>query len=142
MGARLGSIETDSLDAGVVSISAPPGVIDSGSMVTPSATVHNYGTKTVSFTVKLTVSAYKDSQSVSNLTAGSSTVVNFANWTATPLGIFAVKCSTRLTNDQDHSNDALSGSVTVNSATLPGNVIRMPFISKIGTKSVIVGKVR
>jgi hypothetical protein len=133
----------DSLDAGVLSIATPTGTIDSGVAVTPSATVHNYGTKTISPTVKLTVSTYKDSVTVTNLTAGSSSVVNFANWTPLTLGTFAVSCSTRLANDQNTANDKATGSVIVARVTpSSGNKIRPNGWKRKGAVTVPEGKVR
>ena len=135
---------SDSLDAGVLTIFTPSGTVDSGVVVKCSTTVHNYGTKTISPTVKLTVSTYKDSATVTNLTAGSSAVVNFTNWTPLVCGTFAVTCSTRLANDQNTANDKASGSVIVASVAPPASSGKShyPLTRKSGAVKANVGKVK
>ena len=135
---------SDSLDAGVLTIFTPSGTVDSGVVVKCSTTVHNYGTKTISPTVKLTVSTYKDSATVTNLTAGSSAVVNFTNWTPLVCGTFAVTCSTRLANDQNTANDKATGSVIVASVAPPASSGKShyPLTRKSGAVKANVGKVK
>ena len=50
---------------------------------------------------------------MSSLLPGDSVQVSFNNWTAGQRGTYATRCSTALTNDQNHANDTLGGSVTV-----------------------------
>jgi hypothetical protein len=101
-------------DVGVTAIVAPTGTVDSGATITPQARVKNYGTSAASFPVTFRIgSFYSDSQNVSNLAAGDSVLVSFSTWTAVQRGTHATRCTTALTGDQNHSNDALSGSVTV-----------------------------
>jgi hypothetical protein len=101
-------------DVGVIQIINPTGTIDSGTVVIPQARVKNYSTTAASFPVIFQIgSFYTDTANVTNLAAGDSTVVSFTNWTALPRGTHATKCSTAYASDQNTSNDAMSGSVTV-----------------------------
>ncbi len=100
-------------DAAVVAISAPSGTVDSGTVITPQATVVNNGTAAVTFPVTLRIgSLYVNTQTVS-LAAGAQTSVAFAAWTALPRGNLTVRCSTGLANDANSANDTMSSVVTV-----------------------------
>jgi len=101
-------------DVGVTRILAPTGTVDSGTMTTPRARVKNFGTSAASFPVTFTIGTfYTDTQNVTDLAPDDSVTVNFANWVSTQPGTFATRCSTALPGDQDHTNDTLSGAVTV-----------------------------
>jgi hypothetical protein len=107
-------IPPPTLDVSVAAIIAPVGTLDSGTAVNPQARVKNHGTSTASFPVTLRIgSFYSNSQNVSNLAPGDSALVSFTSWTALQRGTHATRCTTALTGDEDHGNDALSGSVTV-----------------------------
>jgi len=104
----------ESLDVGVYSIAAPTGTLDSGSTITPQAWVVNYGKGAASFPVTMRIATdYSDTRAVSGLGPGDSALVVFGNWTAGRRGAHAVRCSTGLTGDRNHGNDAVSGSVAV-----------------------------
>jgi len=101
-------------DVGVQRIVAPTDTVDSGTVVTPQAWVRNYGDTVATFSVKLNIgTGYTNTQTVTNLAPDDSVEVSFANWTAAPRGLLAVRCSTGLAGDQVHGNDTLSGSVMV-----------------------------
>ncbi len=101
-------------DVGVTQIINPTGTIDSGTVVTPQAKVKNFGTTVASFPVIFRIgSFYNNTQNVTNLAAGDSTVVSFTNWTALLRGTHMTRCTTAWASDQNTSNDAMSGSVTV-----------------------------
>jgi len=101
-------------DVGVTVILAPTGTIDSGTVVTPRARVRNYGVDAATFPVTFRIgSSYTDTKTVTSLAANDSVLVSFTNWTARPRGPLATRCSTALTNDDNHANDTLPGSVTV-----------------------------
>jgi hypothetical protein len=101
-------------DVGVTRIVAPVDTVDSGTVVTPQAWVHNFGNTIATFpTVMLIGSGYANTRTVTGLTPGESVVVSFADWTAAPRGTQAVRCSTHLTGGQNAANDTLSGEVTV-----------------------------
>jgi hypothetical protein len=109
-----GTVTVRVTNVGVTAIVAPTGTVDSGTTVTPQARVRNYGTSAATFPVFFKVgSFYSNSQTVTNLAAGDSVLVSFTNWTATQRGTHATRCSTALSGDQVHSNDTLSGTVTV-----------------------------
>jgi hypothetical protein len=91
----------------------PTDTVDSGVTVAPQAVVENFGTSQETFVVRFTVSdGYEDTTSVT-IEAGAVDTVRFEDWTADTLGTFATRCSTELAADQNHTNDALSGSVVV-----------------------------
>ncbi len=101
-------------DAGVLRIVAPADTVDSATVVTPQAWVKNYGNIPVTFPVTMHIDpAYTDTQSITDLAPGDSSLVSFSNWTAAPRNAQAVRCSTALTDDDDTDNDTLSGSVVV-----------------------------
>ncbi len=101
-------------DVGPTRIVAPPDTVDSGSTVTPMAMVRNFGTTTESFSVQLRIGGfYSNNQAVSNLPAGESVSVTFANWQAVQGGTHAVRCSTLLVGDMYLANDLVVDSVTV-----------------------------
>ena len=107
-------IPLPTLDVGVTAIVAPAGTLDSGTTVNPQVRVKNYGTSTASFAVTFRIgSFYTNSQNVSNLAPRDTALVSFTSWTALQRGTHVTRCTTALTGDQNHSNDALSGSVTV-----------------------------
>jgi len=109
-----GSVTVRVVDVGVTRILAPSGTVDSGTMTTPQARVKNFGPDAASFPVTFTIGTfYADTEDVSNLAPGESVTVNFSNWVSTQKGTFATRCSTGLSGDQIHTNDTLSGSVTV-----------------------------
>ena len=101
-------------DVGVQRIVAPADTVDSGSIVTPKAWIRNFGNTVVTFPVTMLIATgYTNTQTVTSLAPGDSVQVSFAAWPASPCGTHAVRCSTRLSADQNAGNDTLSGSVTV-----------------------------
>ncbi|HDQ99173.1 MAG TPA: hypothetical protein ENN51_02655, partial [candidate division WOR-3 bacterium] len=101
------------VDAAALTVLAPVGALDSGTVVTPRATVANLSTTTRSFPVRLTIgSIYTDTVSVA-LAPRETTTVSFRDWTASPLGFLAVRCSTMLTGDENNENDTANAVVEV-----------------------------
>ncbi|MBM3314542.1 hypothetical protein FJY71_01685 [candidate division WOR-3 bacterium] len=101
------------IDAAAVSILAPTGTVDSGSVIVPQALVANRGTRPAFVPVHLAVeTGYEDSTAVL-LAPDSSAVVSFQAWTAGAVGTFRVRCSTGLVGDSTPENDTISTSVTV-----------------------------
>ena len=93
--------------------------------VTPKATVKNFGSAPQTFpvTMVITPGGYTSTQTVTSLAAGTTTQVSFTNWAATN-GTYTVKVYTQLTGDLDHTNDTLTKSILVSSATwASGSVI-------------------
>jgi len=100
-------------DVGAYLLIAPTGTVDSGSSTAPQARVKNYGINAASFPVVFRIGTYADTQNVTNLAAGDSTVVSSASWTATVRGANATRCSTGLSGDCCPANDTKTGSVIV-----------------------------
>jgi len=59
------------------------------------------------------VPGYNNTQTVANLAPGDSVEVSFVDWTASPRGLLAVRCSTDLSGDQVEADDTLRDSVMV-----------------------------
>ncbi|MFO7651302.1 MAG: M6 family metalloprotease domain-containing protein [bacterium] len=109
-----GAITVRLTDVAARAVIAPAGALDSGAVVTPQARVRNNGTAAATFTATMRIGGtYVNTQNVTSLAAGDSTIVNFANWTASPRGTFATRCSVYLAGDNVPANDVVTGSVTV-----------------------------
>lgn len=100
-------------DVGMRQIIAPADSVDSGDIVTPTASVYNFGTFPETFVVRLAIAdGYWDTTSVT-LAAGTADTVTFDDWTAGSVGTFAVTCSTELAGDANPGNDTATNSVEV-----------------------------
>jgi M6 family metalloprotease-like protein len=111
---QTGTVTVRVVDAQAVSIDAPTGTVDSGTMVTPRATVRNNGTVEATFDVRLSIgSGYANTQTVAALAAGSSRAVSFAQWTAAQRGTFATLCTTMLAGDVAPANNRVSDQFNV-----------------------------
>jgi hypothetical protein len=109
-----GTVFVQNLDAEAVSIVAPSGALDSGTVVTPEANVRNNGNVSVTFDVQLDIgSAYTDTQTVAGLAPGAQQTVTFAPWTARQRSAQPTRCTTRLAGDVLPGNDLRTGSVDV-----------------------------
>jgi hypothetical protein len=110
-----GSVTVRVHDVACVSLRAPSGSIDSGTVVTPACTVANYGTVAESYRIRMKIgSFYNDTARVTSQASGARTRVTFPQWTAQTVGgPYAVTCSTELATDMKTSNDKTTGSVTV-----------------------------
>jgi hypothetical protein len=102
------------LDAQAQAIIVPTGTVTRGSVITPQARVKNNGNSTQTFDVRFDISdGYQSTVTVTSLAAGDTARVTFGDWTASTNGTFTTKCSTRLTGDNNTTNDLVTGSVTV-----------------------------
>ncbi|RPI14516.1 MAG: T9SS C-terminal target domain-containing protein [Ignavibacteriae bacterium] len=101
-------------DVGANGIAVPKGALTPGT-VTPKATVKNYGSTTQSFSVTMTINpgGFSNTQSVSNLTAGSSALVTFSNFNFATTGTYTVKAYATLGNDDNRANDTATYNVLV-----------------------------
>ena len=103
-------------DVGVVSIDAPPAVIDSGIPVQVRATVKNFGNVLEdSFRVFLSVAGFTNNVLVSNLDTDSTDQVSFAFW---PVQVACntsqlLKVWTELNSDLNQDNDTLTQNIFV-----------------------------
>ncbi len=101
-------------DVGVTKIEAPPGLVDSGTVVTPACSVYNYGATTESYDVRMRIGTfYSETYPVSGHAPGDRLYVEFADWTVEELDSHVVSCSTELVTDIDHSNDSAMSLVFV-----------------------------
>ncbi len=101
-------------DVGCSFIVAPKGGVDSGTVVTPSCSVYNYGNTTESYAVRMRIgTTYNNQVNVLAHLPGTTVYVTFPNWVASVPGTYAVNCSTQLATDMELTNDALFDSVTV-----------------------------
>ncbi|MEO0099738.1 MAG: T9SS type A sorting domain-containing protein, partial [candidate division WOR-3 bacterium] len=101
-------------DVGVIAISSPTGVLDSGITITPACTVYNFGGTTENYTVRMKIGTFYDqTATVSNHQPLTKIYLTFPVWNANQLGTHLVSCSTRLSNDMVLSNDRQTGSVEV-----------------------------
>jgi hypothetical protein len=100
-------------DVGTTLILAPAGQVDSGTVVTPCAVVHNFGTRGEAFQVIFKVDASYAEVVQGSLTPGQTDTLGFRDWVAKPVGTHPTICYTTLADDQDRSNDTAYGSVEV-----------------------------
>lgn len=109
-----GSVSVRVIDAQAVAITVPSGTVDSGTSITPRATVRNNGTEAVTFDVRFDIGTnYTSTQTVTNLAPNASASLNFDPWIAGPRGILNMKCTTMLAGDLIAANDIVTGSVNV-----------------------------
>ncbi|MEO0021411.1 MAG: S8 family serine peptidase [candidate division WOR-3 bacterium] len=100
-------------DAGVRTIFAPVGVIDSGTTVTPQALVVNIGPQAESVAVRFEIiPGYADTQALV-INAGGMETLSFNPWQALTIGTFVVRCSTMLAGDVNTGNDLQVDSLEV-----------------------------
>ena len=106
----------------VTAILAPVGDIAQGTVVTPSATVQNFGTKTETFNltfwirhecIDLSNCWYKSTKKVVNLEPGTSMTVNFDEWTAERTGDYQTTVSSQERGNRNRSNIRMDGSFQV-----------------------------
>ncbi len=100
------------VDVGVRSVLAPSGTVDSGSVVTPQALVHNYGNAATATDIEFRIDDGYANTITRTIGPGADSVFSFAAWTALARGTHAVQCSTKL-NDQNNANNKAVDSVVV-----------------------------
>jgi hypothetical protein len=97
-------------DVGVLSISAPTGVVPEDTVVIPSATVRRFGNTTDSFPVIFRIGTFYEDTVRTNDTLA---LVTFRPCTLSVSGTFSVMCSTAKYLDVIPTNDAVYDSVQV-----------------------------
>jgi hypothetical protein len=106
-------------DVGCTRIEAPSGFVDSGAVIAPACSVHNYGTRTENYTVRMRIgTGYLNTAVVTGHAPGTSVRVTFLDWTANQVGSVPVTCSTELASDVNSANDRQTGSVLVTADTI------------------------
>jgi N-acetylneuraminic acid mutarotase len=115
------------VDVGIISINFPDAV-DSGTVVNPSMTVCNHGNSPADFDVTLSINVspqYLSTVTVAGLSPNKDTVLNsFAPWPAIQRGVWTVRCSLQVVDQQ--FGDTMSGTVTVNVHDLSAKAIVAP----------------
>jgi hypothetical protein len=111
-----GSVMVRVKDIGVVSINKPAGSYGQGEIVTPAATIRNYGNVPAGFEVWMLLRNptgalyYSDSVNVVNLDTAKNLVVDaFRPCTLQLLGDWTAKCSTALSGDLRLDNNVMTG---------------------------------
>ncbi|MCX6303730.1 MAG: GEVED domain-containing protein [Bacteroidetes bacterium] len=100
-------------DAGTVSIDNVPASILTGSVITPKATVKNFGLNAEVFDVTMTATGgYTSTVTGVSLASGASTQVTFATW-APANGTYTVQACTQLAGDLNAANDCKSQAANV-----------------------------
>ncbi len=94
-------------DVGVVSWDYPREVVPEGTVVTPVATVGNFGINAESFTVTCTIGTYTNTQSVTGLAFGATQQVTFPSFTPALWSAENVIVNTTLATDEASDNDTL-----------------------------------
>ena len=125
-------------DAAVLSILAPPAVVDSNSTQTPQAVIRNNSSQAENIDVTFRVSSgYSDTRTL-NVPADSSRTVSFNNWTPTGRGNYAMRCSVYIAGDVNPANDTLGAPVRVRvTDAAPVRVIRPAPWSTIDSGTVV-----
>ncbi|MBM3315934.1 hypothetical protein FJY71_08910, partial [candidate division WOR-3 bacterium] len=114
-------------DVGVKRVMAPAGTVDSGAVVTPACTLHNYRGYTETYPVRMRIGAgYDTVVTVTGHAPNTDRYVTFPEWTATERGQLAVSCSTELAGDDIAGNNRYSTQVTVNVYDLAVTLIIAP----------------
>ncbi len=132
------SVSVSAADVGVVRITAPAGTVDSGAVIQPGAWLRNFGSAPADLPVLMRIgAAYSDTQQVSGLAPGESTLVNFGSWTASQRGAFAVRCTAGLAGDQNEPNNWLDESVLVRVRDVAAISITAPSGSYVEGDSVV-----
>ncbi len=102
-------------DVGVARLMAPTGSLDSGTVVTPACSLHNYRSNVETYPVRMRIgSGYDTAIMVTNHQPGATVYVEFPQWTALTRGSIAVACSTELVTDDIASNDVATTNLTIN----------------------------
>ena len=81
-------------------------------VVTPKATVKNFGSATQTFNVTMTIGSYSSTKSVTALATGDIQEVTFDTWNAT-VGSYTAEACTQLAGDENPANDCKSMGITV-----------------------------
>ena len=104
-------------DVGVIEIYEPEPEVDSGDVITPSVTIHNYGNAAVDFDVQLEIiPGYLALEHVTGLLPDDDVTVDFLaeDWLAAQRGTYTVRCTVMLVGDVYSGNDTMTQSVIVN----------------------------
>lgn len=107
-------------DVGVASWDYPNEVVPEGTIVTPMATVVNYGISTEDFTVTCEIGTYTNTQTVTGLAFGATQQVTFATYAPASLTADLVTVYTTLATDEDIDNDSIEAALICLPLDTPG----------------------
>ncbi|MEO0074115.1 MAG: hypothetical protein ABIK43_05610, partial [candidate division WOR-3 bacterium] len=114
-------------DVGCNAIIAPVGLVDSGVTIIPQCSTYNYGSQTVSYSVRLRIgSLYDETTFVAGHLPGNYRVCSLPAWRPATTGQFIVSCSTRLSGDRIPANDRALGEITVRTQDVGVSLIIQP----------------
>ncbi len=105
-------------DVGAQRILAPLGAVDSGTVHTPRATVHNYGNRDETFPITFRITPLGggpdyDQTIQATLPPGATDTLSFPDWTALVVGTYNTLCFTALAGDEKPANDTVADTVRV-----------------------------
>ncbi len=100
-------------DVAAVAIVNPGPTVDSGAAVVPEVRLRNLGSTGEVFFCRFTITDGYLAQIAVSLPVGADTVISFPTWYANTAGVFATKCTTLLSRDQNPANDRVMGTVNV-----------------------------
>ncbi len=103
-------------DVGVDSIPMG-GFYNSGTVITPSALIRNYGSAAQTFNITATITTgtttvYTDTKTLTNFAPYTTQALNFSTWTAVN-GNYTITVTTQLASDQNSANNSKSRNVIV-----------------------------
>ena len=127
-------------DVGVLSISAPTGVVPEDTVVIPAATVRRFGNAADSFPVIFRIGTfYADTVRTNDTMA----LVTFKPCTLSVSGTFSVVCSTAMNLDVIPTNDAVFDSVQVTDVGISGGEsgVGMPKVVTLSGSGPFAGRV-
>jgi len=107
-------------DVGVASWDLDYEVVPENTLVTPMATVANYGLNTEDFTVTCEIGTYTDTQTVTGLAFGVTQQVTFASLTPAVYTADLVTVYTTLATDEDIDNDSIEAALICLPLDTPG----------------------
>ena len=110
-------------DAGILSIASPDTVCSDSNYI-PAIYIANNSPVPLNFDVAAYIDSegtviYSDTQSVSDLAEGDSTLINFSQWPAPSNAVALNLRFSIITSDMNSDNDTLSGNLYVRDHTLP-----------------------
>ncbi len=102
----------DSLANDVGLVSFDMGAFYQPGIITPKATVKNFGLSTQDFDVVLNIGSYSATKTVSALATGNVEQITFDNWSASP-GSYAAEVCTQLSGDEYAVNDCQAKEINI-----------------------------
>lgn len=116
---RIDTVTVTTYDVGCTKIEAPTDTIDSTDNITPACSVYNYGSHTLTYSVRMVIGGYfvspfyRESTEVTDHLPATYRYVTFPSYSTWPRGNHTVKCSTGYRGDMNKGNDKKTGSVFV-----------------------------